>query len=129
MNRRTFLRRSICTALGGIGLYSAMGNLKLLEAAIGGYGPNAFSDYKALVCVFMFGGNDALNMVVPRSATHYAQYAAARATLAVAQSDLLPLTPLAGGAASDGASYGLQSAVGGGELHLMTMNDSDGRSD
>ena len=120
MNRRTFLRRSICTALGGIGLYSAMGNLKLLEAAIGGYGPNAFSDYKALVCVFMFGGNDALNMVVPRSATHYAQYAAARATLAVAQSDLLPLTPLAGGAASDGASYGLQSAIGGGDTIGMS---------
>lgn len=115
MNRRDFLRRSICTALGGVGLYSAMGNLKLLEAAIGGYGPNAFSDYKALVCVFMYGGNDALNMVVPRDATHYAQYASARATLAVAQSDLLPLVPLAGGGASDGASYGLQSATGGGD--------------
>jgi len=114
MNRRDFLRRSICGALGGVGLYGAMGNLKLLEAAIGSYGANAFSDYKALVCVFMFGGNDALNMVIPRSATHYAQYAAARATLAVPQSDLLPLVPVSGGGASDGASYGLQSATGGG---------------
>ena len=120
MNRRDFLRNSIYTALGGVGLYSAMGQLKLLEAAIGGYGPNAFSDYKALVCVFLFGGNDSLNMVVPRSAPHYAQYAAARATLALPQSDLLPLTAQAGGGASDGASYGLQSAIGGGDAVGMS---------
>lgn len=120
MNRRNFLRKSIYTALGGVGLYTAMGNLKLLEAAVSRYGPSAFSDYKALVCVFMFGGNDSFNMVVPRSATQYAQYAGARATLALAQSNLLPLTPLAGGAASDGASYGLQSAISGSDALGMS---------
>src|SRR5688500_15891303 len=111
MKRRDFLRKSICTALGGVGLYSALGNLKLVEAAVRGYGPKAFDDYKALVCVFLYGGNDALNMVVPRDGTHYNQYAAARATLALPQSALLPLTPQAGGAASDGGNYGLQSAI------------------
>jgi uncharacterized protein (DUF1501 family) len=111
MKRRDFLRKSICTALGGVGLYSALGNLKLVEAAVRGYGPKAFDDYKALVCVFLYGGNDALNMVVPRDGTHYNEYAAARATLALPQSALLPLTPQAGGAASDGGNYGLQSAI------------------
>ena len=115
MNRRNFLRKSIYTALGGVGLYTAMGNLKLLEAAVTRYGASAFSDYKALVCVFLFGGNDSFNMVVPRGATQYAEYANSRATLALAQSNLLPLTPLAGGGASDGASYGLQSAITGGD--------------
>ena len=115
MKRRDFLRKSIYSALGGAGLYSAMGNLKLVEAAVRGYGPKAFADYKALVCVFMYGGNDALNMVVPRSGTPYTQYAAARATLALPQSALLPLTPQAGGGASDGASYGLQSAISPGD--------------
>ncbi|HJR74267.1 MAG TPA: DUF1501 domain-containing protein [Luteimonas sp.] len=111
MKRREFLRNSICAALGGAGLYSALGNLRLLEAATRAYGPTAFSDYKAMVCVFMFGGNDAMNMVIPRDATHYGQYSAARATLAVPQSSLLPLTPQAGGGASDGADYALQAST------------------
>lgn len=111
MKRRDFLRKSICSALGGVGLYSALGNLKLVEAAVRGYGPKAFDDYKALVCVFMYGGNDALNTVVPRSGTQYAEYAQARATLALPQSALLPFNHLAGGAPSDGGNYGLQSAI------------------
>jgi len=111
MDRRRFLRNSICAALGGAGLYSTLGNLQLVEAATRSYGPKAFDDYKALVCVFLFGGNDALNMVVPVDATHYQQYATARATLALPQSALLSLTPQTGGGASDGASYGLQSAT------------------
>ncbi|MEP6633730.1 MAG: DUF1501 domain-containing protein [Luteimonas sp.] len=111
MKRRDFLRKSIYSAIGGVGLYSAMGNLKLVEAAIRAYGPKAFTDYKAMVCVFMFGGNDSLNMVVPRSGTQYTQYASARATLALPQSALLPLTPVAGGAPSDGGSYGLQAST------------------
>ena len=113
MKRRDFLSRAILAGLGGAGLYSARGNLRLLESAARAYGPNAFSDYKALVCVFLFGGNDGLNMVVPRSATHYQRYAQARATLAVPQARLLALTPQAGGAASDGADYGLQASTQG----------------
>lgn len=120
MKRREFLRNSICAALGGAGLYSALGNLRLLEAATRAYGPTAFDDYKAMVCVFLFGGNDALNMVIPRDATHYGQYAAARATLAVPQSALLPLTPQAGGGASDGGDYGLQASTSGAETIGMS---------
>lgn len=120
MNRRDFLRNAICAGLGGAGLYSALGNLRLVEAATRAYGPTAFDDYKALVCVFMFGGNDALNMVIPRDDAHYAQYAAARATLAVAKGDLLPLTPQAGGGASDGASYGLQKSTSDGDTVGVT---------
>src|SRR6185369_904190 len=52
------------------------------------------SDYKALVCVFLFGGNDGNNMVVPIStpksnpANSYASYAAVRAGLALPQASL-----------------------------------------
>lgn len=113
MDRRRFLRNSIATALGGVGLYSALGHLRLVEAATRSYGAGAFDDYRALVCVFLFGGNDAMNMVVPRDDAHYQQYAQARPTLAIPRDDLLPLTPQAGGGASDGADYGLQSAIGG----------------
>ncbi|RDZ29239.1 DUF1501 domain-containing protein [Lysobacter silvisoli] len=120
MKRRQFLSSAIAAALGGAGLYSARGNLGLLEAATRSYGPNAFNDYKALVCVFLFGGNDGLNMVIPRSDPHYGRYASARATLAVPRTKLLALTPQAGGGASDGADYGLQACT--------SDNDSIGMS-
>ncbi len=50
-------------------------------------------DYKALVCVFMFGGNDANNMIIPYDTTGYANYSTIRGPLALAQSSLLGLTP------------------------------------
>jgi uncharacterized protein (DUF1501 family) len=60
------------------------------------------SDYKALVCIFMFGGNDSNNLIVPTDNTRYGQYAAARGNpgtggLALAQNALLPLNPVASG--------------------------------
>lgn len=48
------------------------------------------TDYKALVCIFMFGGNDSNNMLVPTDA-RYTQYLQARSVLALPQSQLLPL--------------------------------------
>lgn len=68
-----------------------------------------FSDYKALVCVFLFGGNDSFNMVVPSSQAEYNAYAASRQNLAIDQSALLPISPLT----SNGASYGLHPSLGG----------------
>ena len=111
MKRREFLRNAICAGLGGAGLYSAFGNLQLMHAATRAYGPAAFSDYKALVCVFLHGGNDGFNMVVPHSDAAYNQYHTARATLALPRDRLLPLLPQAGGAASDGADYALYNAT------------------
>lgn len=52
------------------------------------------SGYKALVCVFLAGGNDNANTVVPYSTTEFNDYVAARAnaTLALTQAELLPIT-------------------------------------
>jgi uncharacterized protein (DUF1501 family) len=72
-------------------------------------GGGSFSDYKALVCVFLFGGNDSWNMVVPRSAAEYAAYQTARQTLAIEQAALLPVNPLV----SDGAQYGFHPSMTG----------------
>ena len=48
-----------------------------------------FTDYKALVCVFLYGGNDSYNTVVPYDKATHARYLAARgATLAVPRSAL-----------------------------------------
>lgn len=58
-------------------------------------------DYRAVVCIFLYGGNDGMNMVVPRDATRHAQYAAVRGPLALPQAQLVPL----------GADYGLHPSM------------------
>jgi uncharacterized protein (DUF1501 family) len=61
-------------------------------------------DYKALVCIFLNGGNDGNNTVVPNHTAGYAQYNAARGAqgLAIPQASLLPITP-----PSIGLNFGL----------------------
>jgi uncharacterized protein (DUF1501 family) len=71
-------------------------------AAIGEAAAATASDYKAIVCVFLYGGNDYANTLVPADATSYASYAAARPSLAhspgsIASTTLNPSVALAGG--------------------------------
>jgi uncharacterized protein (DUF1501 family) len=49
------------------------------------------SDYKALVCVFLLGGNDANNMIVPNDSAGYANYASIRGQIALGQKLLRPI--------------------------------------
>jgi uncharacterized protein (DUF1501 family) len=49
------------------------------------------ADYKALVCVFLYGGNDGTNCIVPTDASLHAAYAAPRPVLALPRSSLVPL--------------------------------------
>jgi len=83
---------------------------------VGGSAP--FSDYRALVCLFLFGGNDSFNMLVPRSTAEYNAYAASRQNLAVAQADLLPIDSLN----PDGALYGVHPSMPG--LHALFAQES-----
>ena len=101
INRRQFLKASGATA--AFASYPGMA----YSQGIGTAAP--FPDYKALVCVFMFGGNDSFNMVVPRSGAEYNVYAASRQNLAIDQNALLDINPLT----SDGAQYGLHPSMGG----------------
>jgi len=72
-DRRKFLRQTLHAALGGAGLYSALGNLRLLHAATHA-SSYAFGDYKALVCVFLYGGNDAYNTIAPYSPAAFTSF-------------------------------------------------------
>jgi len=56
----------------------------------------AGNDYKALVCVFLAGGNDGNNVVVPLGTTEYNAYSSVRSAsgLAIARDSLLPITPV-----------------------------------
>lgn len=109
MDRRKFIRKSLAAALGGVSVYSAPGTMRLVQAAAR---QSQFTDYKALVCVFMLGGNDSFNTIVPINGGARAIYDNARQSLAIPTSQLLPLIPVPGGAApSDGSNYGLYSAT------------------
>src|SRR5215510_11552583 len=94
--RRDFLRSSACT-IGSMALASSIDTFGIVHALT----PQAATDYKALVCVFLSGGNDGNNMLV--SLDQYTSYSNVRnaAGLAIAQASLLPISPVSGG------SYGL----------------------
>lgn len=89
LSRREFLRTSSCSALGLAALASGIDRFGLVQAFAQG------TDYKALVCVFLGGGNDGNNMVVPLDDQGYGDYAGVRspAGLAIAKPDLLPIMP------------------------------------
>ena len=86
LSRRAFLRRSAQLAFTGAALPTALNLAAMADAA-------AFNatDYKALVCVFLYGGNDYANTLVPYDATHYQRYAGARSDIALPRASLLPL--------------------------------------
>ncbi len=109
INRRAFLRKAACTALGASAMSNCIRDLHLMNAALA---QGAFSDYKALVCLFLAGGNDANNLIIPTIAGEYASYANIRTpVLAIPNVDgsgatAQALAPLS----SDGHSYGLNPA-------------------
>lgn len=118
ITRRDFLRSSAC-AVGSAALASSIDTFSVVHALT----PQAASDYKALVCVFLNGGNDGNNMFV--SLDQYASYSNVRnaAGLAIAQGSLLPVSPVSGG------SYGfhtnmpdMQNLFNQGKLAVLCNN-------
>ncbi len=99
--RRHFLRTGAGAALGATAFESLVARFGLVGAHAS---PAAAGDYKALVCVFLGGGNDPWNTVVHLD--EYASYATVRGSLALPQSSLAPIQPLGGG--SFGLHPGLQ---------------------
>ena len=121
VSRREFLGSACCAAVGATGLLSALGSLRLMGAAANpSNGPQLpptagaiASDYKALVCLFLNGGNDANNLIIPMGtgpasdAAGFLAYAAARSNLAIPRTGLLPITPKT----SDGRTWGLHPSM------------------
>lgn len=111
VSRRGFITQAACAAVGATAMVSTIWDLRFINAAAAAAlkprpagTANLDTDaYHAMVCVFLYGGNDANNLLVPTDATNYAAYQAARVALAIPQASLLPITPLT----SDGRTYGL----------------------
>ena len=97
VSRRAFLQRSAALSIAGSATPLALNLAALGEAAAA-----TASDYKAMVCVFLYGGNDYANTLVPYDASSHAAYQAMRPGLAysraaLAATALQPSTALAGG--------------------------------
>lgn len=101
-SRRAFLAQA--ARFVGMGAAAPMAmNL----AALGSANAQAAGDYKALVCVFFFGGNDAFNMVLPTDAESWAAYSQVRNQAPESIALLAPGTaPQAGAAAGSPARLG-----------------------
>jgi uncharacterized protein (DUF1501 family) len=82
-SRRAFLRRAGALSLAGVAAPWALNLAAMAEAAAA-----TSNDYKALVCVFFYGGNDYANTLVPYDSANYAVYQQLRPTLAYARSAL-----------------------------------------
>jgi len=101
--RRAFLRN--VGAMSAFGLASRLDLVNFIAEA----GAQSAPDYKALVCVFMFGGNDGNNTLIPIDTAGYGQYAAARppsSAINLAQASLLPIQPV-----NLGMPFGLHPAL------------------
>ena len=111
MTRRQFLLQTgscVGYALGAAAFAAGVERFSLINAFAQGL------DYRALVCVFLGGGNDGNNMIVPFDTTEYDAYASVRSAsgLAIPRDTLLPITPL-----TTGQSFGLHPSFV--DLHAL----------
>ncbi len=104
INRREFLKWQMATTLGASSFFPLLGNIT------NAYSASIENEYKALVCIFLSGGNDSFNMIVPQNNSAYNSYSKARQVLAVDQNSLLPINPLS---YKDGNSYGFHPVMSG----------------
>ncbi|TAG45566.1 MAG: DUF1501 domain-containing protein [Betaproteobacteria bacterium] len=91
-------------------------------AMIGAASAQTANDYKALVCVFLFGGNDDANLIVPSSGSAYADYMNARPSLAIAEANLRAITPTGYTGTPLGlhpAMANMQSMIGSGRAAVL----------
>ncbi len=115
MSRRAFIRKAACASIGTAAMNNCFRDLFLINSAMGA----DTTGYKALVCIFLAGGNDSNNMIIPTVAGEYASFANIRTpVLAIPNADgstarALQLTKAGGGNYIDGAGreYGLHPAM------------------
>lgn len=102
-SRRAFLRASATLSALGAGAPLAL-NL----AAINAVSAQTADDYRALVCVFLYGGNDQSDTVIPLDRHEFDAYTSARSSIARSAAEITSLGPVA---AQNGRSFGLPNEL------------------
>ena len=97
-SRRALLRHVSALSALGIGMPLAL-NLATIGAAAAQVAPGTIKDYKAIVCLYLAGGNDAHNTVIATDPTSMASYNMYRGagtpdTIALSAAEMLPITPI-----------------------------------
>jgi uncharacterized protein (DUF1501 family) len=95
-SRRDFLRLG-CRAITTLGAASLFGEAGLVSARA-----QTGTDYKALVCIFLYGGNDGNNLLIPSDTPTYTTYKNIRQNLAIPQASLVSLA---------GTNFGLHPSL------------------
>lgn len=107
--RRRFLGQSACAAVTNISILNTLLNLRLASQAAAESMP---TDRRTLVCVFLHGGMDSFNFLVPRDARH-AAYAVSRGNLALPTSGTGAVRALNQDPGGDGKLYGIHPSCSG----------------
>jgi uncharacterized protein (DUF1501 family) len=110
LTRRQFIRQAACAAVGTAAMTSNIRDLRFMNAAVA---QSNITDYKALVCIFLAGGNDSNNLIIPTIQSEWDNYNLIRKDVlalpianAPANQLVRPISPLN----SDGHEYGLHPA-------------------
>src|SRR5436189_6207234 len=103
MNRRQFLSRSFCSSLTTSGVVNTLFHLRGIGSALAA-GAGAIGDYKGMVCLFLKGGNDSNNTIIPVTGPNRTAYDSGRGVLAVPAASL-PATAIAPAGYNDGNTY------------------------
>lgn len=90
LQRRAFIKK-LALGIGSTSLLATQGKLQLIQSAMAASDYSDLNDHKSLVCVFLFGGNDSFNMLVPYEQNAYNAYESARSAMALDRNTLLPL--------------------------------------
>jgi uncharacterized protein (DUF1501 family) len=127
-SRRDFLRRAACSSLACATSGALFGQLSLMNSVLAStlscpsYSP--VGDYKALVCLFLVGGNDSFNLLIPSDTARYDIYSTSRSGpaplgMAIDKSTLIPVNPNTLDNAGD--TYGLHPSCA--ELATLFENE------
>ncbi len=127
LKRREFLRSAVCAATASGAFASLWPKLTLAQAASGPMLRGASTDYRALVCVYLYGGYDCFSAVVPINGPYRTQYEESRrgtgtgsgggqqnpSDLRIPAADLLPLVRNGNPLGQNGSNYGLHPQMTG----------------
>ncbi len=98
--RREFIRRMLAASVGSAGWLGFGAGMQLATAAL--KESSALPAYRALVCIYLDGGNDSYNMLVPTDTAAYNAYSTSRTNLAIGRNQLHTL---------NGTPHGLHPAM------------------